>query len=52
VDVRQAKALLASGQSLRQISKSMGLAVATLHRHISTTNGHRPAPAGRHEVAS
>ncbi len=38
VDVRKAVALLAEGHSLRGVAKTMGIAVATLHRHVSTAN--------------
>src|SRR6266851_10292210 len=50
VDLPRARALLAEGKSLRQVATIMGLKAATLHRHISATNGHRPAPAGRQAV--
>ncbi len=39
VDVRKAVALLAEGQSLRAVSKTMGIAVATLHRHVRALSG-------------
>ena len=38
VDVREAVALLAEGHSLRGVAKTMGIAVATLHRYVSTAN--------------
>lgn len=38
VDLPRAQALLAEGQSLRAVSKTMGIKLATLHRRVSTTN--------------
>jgi DNA invertase Pin-like site-specific DNA recombinase len=38
VDLPRARALLAEGQSLRAVSKTMGIKLATLHRYVSTTN--------------
>ena len=38
VDVPRAQALLAEGLSLRAVSKTMGIKLATLHRYVSTTN--------------
>jgi DNA invertase Pin-like site-specific DNA recombinase len=42
VDVRQAQALLASGQSLRQVSKALGVSLGTLHRAVSSPGGRVP----------
>jgi DNA invertase Pin-like site-specific DNA recombinase len=52
VDLPRAQALLAEGQSLRAVSKTMGIKLATLHRHVATANHAltgtvRVAPSGR-----
>jgi DNA invertase Pin-like site-specific DNA recombinase len=44
VDLPRARALLAEGQSLRAVSKIMGIKLATLHRYVSTTKRALAAP--------
>jgi DNA invertase Pin-like site-specific DNA recombinase len=43
VDVVRVKALLADGQSLRAVAKSLGVPVATVHRAVSKTSARCPA---------
>jgi DNA invertase Pin-like site-specific DNA recombinase len=53
VDVRKAQTLLAQGQSLRGVAKTMGVAVETLRRHVSAaTRAIASAPAGRAQQVS
>jgi hypothetical protein len=43
MDLLRVKALLAGGASLRQVSKSLGVPLATVHRAGSKTSARRPA---------